>query len=307
MDDRGSSTPPVPAGAGAAVPPGAVTPTGAAVPPKGGVVREFLTGIGMLGRGLATYGTDFRLLALGLIPALLAGILLIGLLVVMIVFIDDLSRTVTWWADGWSSGARESVQIAAGLSLVGLFSLLAIVTFTSVTLAIGDPFYEKISERVEQRLDARGEYLVSLPTVELPWWKELPRGIAESIRMIAVSAAIGIPLFVCGFIPVVGQTAVPVIGALFGGWFLSVELVGVTFSRRGLRLRDRRRALRGRRAMAVGFGAAVFVCFLIPLGAILVTPAAVAGATILSRRVLATPLAAPASAPASPALPPSPH
>ena len=41
--------------------------------------------------------------------------------------------------------------------------------------------------------------------------------------------------------------------------------------------------------MAVGFGAAVFVCFLIPLGAILVMPAAVAGATLLTRRILALP------------------
>ena len=38
--------------------------------------------------------------------------------------------------------------------------------------------------------------------------------------------------------------------------------------------------------MALGFGVAVFLCFLIPLGAILVMPAAVAGATLLSREAL---------------------
>jgi CysZ protein len=38
--------------------------------------------------------------------------------------------------------------------------------------------------------------------------------------------------------------------------------------------------------MALGFGAATFVSFLIPLGAIVVMPAAVAGATLLSRRIL---------------------
>jgi uncharacterized protein involved in cysteine biosynthesis len=67
---------------------------------------------------------------------------------------------------------------------------------------------------------------------------------------------------------------VPVIGALFGGWFLAVELTGMPFTRRGLRLRDRRRILATRRPMAVGFGAAVFLCFLIPLGAVLIMPAA---------------------------------
>jgi CysZ protein len=44
--------------------------------------------------------------------------------------------------------------------------------------------------------------------------------------------------------------------------------------------------LRANRPLAVGFGAAVFVCFLVPLGAIVTMPAAVAGGALLSRRVL---------------------
>jgi CysZ protein len=254
---------------------------------RGGAIRDFFAGIGLLGRGFAMYGTDTGLIALGLVPALIASVLLLAVLVLLVVFIGDLSSDVTWFAHGWSSGARDSAQVIAGISLIGIFTLLAIVTFTSLTLAIGDPFYEKISERVERRLDAREGAAALPPRVDLPWWTEFARGIGESIRTLIVSAAIGVPLFLCGFIPGIGQTVVPVIGALFGGWFLAIELVGIPFMRRGLRLRDRRAALRRNRALAVGFGAAVFLCFLIPLGAILVTPAAVAGGTILARRVLA--------------------
>jgi CysZ protein len=221
------------------------------------------------------------LIVLGLIPALIAGILLIGLFVLLVVFIDNLAKDVTWFANDWSAGPRESIQLLAGISLVGLFALLAIVTFTSITLAIGDPFYEKISERVESRLGGS-----TATTVQLPWYKEFVRGIGESVRMIAISAMIGIPLFLLGFIPGVGQTVIPVLGALFGGWFLAVELVGVPFARRGIRLAQRRKMLKTRRSMAIGFGAAVFLCFLIPLGAILVMPAAVAGGTVLARKVL---------------------
>ncbi|HEY2790798.1 MAG TPA: EI24 domain-containing protein [Micromonosporaceae bacterium] len=256
---------------------------------RGGTIRDFIAGIGLLGRGFAMYGTDTGLIALGLVPALIASVLLLAVLVVLIVFIGDLSSAVTWFAHGWPTDAREAVQVIAGISLIGIFGLLAIVTFTSLTLAIGDPFYEKISERVEQRLDARDGSASLPPRVDLPWWTEFGRGIGESLRTLLVSAAIGIPLFLAGFIPAVGQTVVPVIGALFGGWFLAIELVGIPFMRRGLRLRDRRAALRRHRALAVGFGAAVFACFLIPLGAILVTPAAVAGGTVLARRVLADP------------------
>src|SRR5262249_54903323 len=108
----------------------------------------------------------------------------------------------------------------------------------------------------------------------------------ESIRLVLTSALVGIPLFVAGFLPFVGQTVVPVIGALVGGWFLAIELVSAPFERRRLRLADRRRVLRGNRSPGVGFGAAVFVCLLVPLGAIVTMPAAVAGGALLSRRVL---------------------
>jgi CysZ protein len=83
---------------------------------------------------------------------------------------------------------------------------------------------------------------------------------------------------------------VPVIGAAIGGWLLAVELTGVPFQRRGQRLRHRRAVLARNRAQALGFGVAVFCSFLIPLGAILLMPAAIAGATLLSRQVMGQPI-----------------
>ena len=242
--------------------------------------KQFLTGIGLLGRGLAMYGRSPALLLLGLIPAVIASVLIISVLFTILYFAGDLASAVTWFADNWTPWERDTVRIIAGISIVGVIGLLAVVTFTSITLAIGEPFYEKISGRVESQLGG------STTAADLPFWSEFGRGIAESIRLIALSAVIGIPLFVAGFIPGIGQTVVPVIGALVGGWFLAIELVGVPFTRRGLKLRDRRRILRRHRPLALGFGASVFVCFLIPGGAVLVMPAAVAGGTMLARRIL---------------------
>jgi CysZ protein len=126
---------------------------------------------------------------------------------------------------------------------------------------------------------------VPVEEVEVAWWRSLRRNLADSLRVLSLTVAIGIPLFFLGFIPVVGQTVVPVIGASVAGWFLALELTGNPFYRRGMRLRERRARLRTRRALALGFGVAVFVCFLIPLGAVLVMPAAVAGGTLLAREV----------------------
>ena len=247
---------------------------------RGGFVREFVTGIGLLGRGFARYRRDPGLLIAGIIPALIAAIVILGALGVLIYFATDISGAITPFADHWSSGPRDLVRVVAGLSFVGVCGLVAFVTFTSITLAIGDPFYERIAVHVEDELGG------VLNAVDIPWWRSLGQSVLESIRLVAVSALIGIPLFLAGFLPVVGQTAVPVIGALVGGWFLAIELVGAPFARRGLRLADRRRVLGQNRPLAVGFGAAVFVCFLVPLGAIVTMPAAVAGAALLSHRVL---------------------
>ena len=245
-----------------------------------GAVRQFLAGVGLLGRGFARYRTDRSVLVAGIAPALVAAVLVLGALGVLVYFADDLAGDVTPFADHWSSGPRGLVHLLAGLSIVGIGGLVAFVTFTSVTLAIGDPFYERIAHRVEDDLGG-------VPgAINGPWWRGLGRSVVESIRLVITSAVIGIPLFVAGFLPVIGQTVVPVIGALVGGWFLAIELVSAPFERRGLRLADRRRVLRANRPLAIGFGAAVFVCFLVPLGAIVTMPAAVAGGALLSRRVL---------------------
>jgi CysZ protein len=246
-------------------------------------LREFLAGLGLLGRGLGMYARNPKLVLLGLIPALISAVLYLAAFATLIYFLSDLSEGVTWWADDWSSGMRDTVQVLAAIGILGLGGLTGILTFTAVTLAIGDPFYEKISEQVEARYGGVPD------EIDVPWWRSLRRSIWDSLRLIALSLLIGLPLFVAGFIPIVGQTVIPVIGAFVGGWFLALELVGVAFYRRGMRLPERRTLLKANRPMALGFGVGVFCCFLIPLGAVLVMPAAVVGGTLLARRVLNLP------------------
>ncbi|MEJ3743295.1 EI24 domain-containing protein [Actinomycetes bacterium KLBMP 9797] len=246
-------------------------------------MRDFFAGVGLFGRGLGMYVRSPRLVGLGLIPALISAIVYTAAFVALIYFVGDLAGAVTWFADGWSSGARETVRAFAGVAILGVAALIGVLTFTAVTLAIGDPFYEQISARVEQRFGGVPD------EVEVSWWRSLRRSLGDSLRLIALSLLIGVPLFAAGFIPIVGQTVVPVLGALVAGWILALELVGVAFTRRGRRLPERRAALRANRATALGFGVSVFCCFLIPLGAVLLMPAAVIGGTLLARRSLNLP------------------
>lgn len=242
--------------------------------------REFLAGLRLLGRGMAMYGRSPGLLVLGLVPALISGVVFVGLSTLLLLFIPEISAAATWFADGWPAGWRQVARIAAGVGIVGLGGLLGVLSFTAFTLLIGDPFYEKISERIEDRFGGVPD------EVEVPWWRSFVRGLRDSARLLLISIGVGVPLFLGGFIPIVGQTVIPVVGGAVGGWFLALELVGVPFGRRGLGLPQRRAILRAHRPMALGFGVGVFLCFLVPLGAVLVMPAAVAGGTLLARRTL---------------------
>ncbi len=251
------------------------------------MVREFLDGLVFLARGIGMWARSPRLMLLGAIPALISFVVLASGFVALAVWVGPVSRTLTPFADHWSSGLRNTTHMIAGIALLGSALLCSVLLYTALTLAIGDPCYEAISRRAEAPYGGvPGE-------VEVPWWRSLGRSVRDALRLVFASIVVGLLLFVAGFLPVVGQSVVPVVGALIGGWYLALELTGVPFERRGLRLAGRRRLLRKRRPLVLGFGVGTFVLFLIPLGAVLVTPAAVAGAALMSRRVLGEPVTAP--------------
>ena len=114
-----------------------------------------------------------------------------------------------------------------------------------------------------------------------------PLASAASIILIAISALVAPLIFAAGFIPVVGQTVVPVLSASFGGWMLCTELIGSTLERRGLfRLRDRRAAMRRQRAKVLGLAVPTFLLMSIPIVGTLIFPAATAAGTLLGRELL---------------------
>ncbi|MGE5826974.1 MAG: EI24 domain-containing protein [Micromonosporaceae bacterium] len=250
---------------------------------RGGPAGEFLAGAGLLLRGLGMYARSPRLMLLGLLPAAITAVLLVGAFIGAVYVVDDVVAFLTPFADNWSSGLRDGLRTVAGVALLGAWLLISVLAYAALTLVIGEPFYEAISKSVDDRYGGiPGE-------IDVPFWRSLPRSILDTMRSLLLTAGFGIPLFFAGLIPVVGETIVPVLGAMVGGWVLALELTGVPFERRGLRFRHRRAMLRQHRAMTLGFGMATFMCFLVPLGAVFAMPAAVAGATLLSRRLFGQP------------------
>jgi CysZ protein len=256
---------------------GDARPAKPVAPGAPGLVRGALTGVGYLRRGFGMWATSPRLMLLGAIPALAVGTLY---LVGIILLLANLNPIVVWatpFANGWADPLALSARVAAALVFLIVAALLTVYTFTAVTLVVGDPFYERIWREVENRL---GNAPADRKTGLL---KAVGRAIGDGIRLLIPAIGVGLLLLACGFIPVVGPICVAVVGAVFGGWLLVVELTGFAFDARGFTLRERRRALKSRRPVALGFGAAVYLIFLIPVAAVFAMPAAVAGAAMLSR------------------------
>jgi CysZ protein len=108
----------------------------------------------------------------------------------------------------------------------------------------------------------------------------------DSLRVLVRALLWGVLLFAAGFLPLVGQTVVPVIGFFVTGFFLTEELTAVALQRRGVQLRERLALLRSRKMLVWGFGTPLGLAFLVPVVAVLLMPGAVAGATLLARELL---------------------
>jgi CysZ protein len=251
---------------------------------RGGPVGEFLTGVGLLLRGIGLMLRAPGMWLLGLIPAIIAFVLLAGGLFAVIHWDAQLATLMTPFADHWSSTWRVLLRDAIELALVVAWVLVSVFIFTAFTLIIGEPFYEAISKRIDDRFGGiQSERNIS-------FWRQLPRSIVESSRLLVRTVVNGVLVFLVALIPAAGPFIGPVLGAFLGGWAIALELTSVPFERRGLVLRDRRQRLGERRALTLGFGVAAFVCLLIPGVDVLLMPGAVAGATLLSRRVFGDPL-----------------
>ncbi|MFG2865678.1 EI24 domain-containing protein [Streptomyces sioyaensis] len=240
-------------------------------------MRDLVAGMRYLGKGQRWVAQHGRWWGFGLIPALIALVLYAGVLTALALWSGDIAAWATPFADGWGEpwqgllrGVFVALLFAGGLTL-------SVLTFTAVTLLIGDPFYESLSRAVEE---SEGH---CPPDPDRPLWQEIGIALRDSVHVLLRAAGFGILLFVLGFVPFLGQTVIPAVGFCVSGFFLAVELTSVAMQRREVPVRERLRLLRGRKGLAVGFGTPVVLLFLIPFVAVVLMPGAVAGATLLVR------------------------
>ncbi|MFF3642154.1 EI24 domain-containing protein [Streptomyces sp. NPDC002564] len=243
-------------------------------------MRDLGVGFGYLVKGQRWVAQHGRQYGWGLLPGLITLVLYAAALVALALWGSDLVGWATPFADDWSSPWLGLFRGFLTALLFALALLLSVLTFTAVTLLVGQPFYESLSEKVDIAESGHA------PESGLPLWRELWISARDSLRVLVRAALWGVLLFALGFVPVVGQTVIPVVGFAVTGFFLVEELTAVALQRRGVELRDRLALLRARKGLAWGFGTPLAVAFLVPFVAVFLMPGAVAGATLMARDLL---------------------
>jgi len=245
---------------------------------------EVVGGLRLLGRAASFLLRRPRLFWLGAVPPAITSVVFVVGLVLLVGHLAGLTAALTPFSDGWSAGAATAVRVVVGTLLVGGTVLLMVLLFSTLTLALGSPVYDAISEAVDRAFpDAPAP-------VDEPARTGLARTVRQSVGLVVVSALGAAALFGAGFVPVAGQVAAPVGGALFGGWMLVTELVGSPLERRGvLTLRERRATLVRRRWRSLGLGVPAFLLLSVPFVAVVVFPVATAAGTLLARQLLDEP------------------
>lgn len=190
-----------------------------------------------------------------------------------------IAEWLTGFAADWSAIWRDALRyVVAGALVLGV-AVLGVLSYTAVTIVLGAPAYEAISSAVEKEYGG-----ISSP-VERSVAAQFRAAFLDGLRLVGRAIGLAILVGLIGLIPGIGTIAGWVIGAVLGGHLIVLELVGPACDARGFSLQQRSSLLRRSRARSLGFGTVIYLLFLVPLGAVLVMPAAMAGATALAREL----------------------
>lgn len=211
-----------------------------------------------------------QLMPFVVLPVVINTVLMIGLIWLFFANIGGLldSLLPTWLE--WLS-----------VILIPLIFLMILVafyfTFTTLANFIAAPFNALLAEKVEQQLT--GETLT--PTGIADLLKDVPRMLKREWQKMWYSFPRLIALFLLGFMPVVGQSIVPILTFVFGAWLLAIQYCDYPFDNHKISFARMRNALVQQRVMNFTFGALVSLFTMLPFVNLVVMPVAVCGATAM--------------------------
>ncbi|MDH2927547.1 sulfate transporter CysZ [Lonepinella koalarum] len=206
-------------------------------------------------------------------PILLNVVLMVGL---SWLFISQINHMIDWvmsflpaWLD-WLSSVMFIISLVM-IVIVFYFS------FTMLSGFIAAPFNGLLAEKVEKMLT--GESLTDMTIMD--FIKDIPRMLAREWQKLVYSLPIYIILFLLGFIPMLGQSVIPVLAYAFTAWMMAIQYCDYPFDNHKISFHTMRVKLKDNRWQSITFGGLISLCMLVPVVNLVVIPVAVCGATAM--------------------------
>lgn len=211
------------------------------------------------------------------LPALVSLAIIAAGLTLTFNYISDLSAWLTAQLPGWLEFL--SLILAPLLYLLGILVGAWLFAFLAVLLA--SPFLGDLSVAVEHAEFGSG------PRPELGLLAGAAAALGREARKMGYFLPRAALVLVLSLVPVLNALA-PLLWFAFGAWTMAVQFSDYPAENRGRPFHETLALLQRNRGAALGFGACATVALALPLINFLLIPGAVAGGTILFRRLQST-------------------
>ncbi len=174
------------------------------------------------------------------------------------------------WPWEWGSETFQTIGVITGALII---IAVGLILYKHTVMALSAPFMGPVSEKIEA-------YLLTawVEPGKSSFMAQLWRGIRINTRNLLMELFFSIPIFILGFIPIVGFLSAPLL-FLLQSYYAGFGNMDYTLERH-YSYNESVRFVSGNRGLAIGNGSIFMLMLLIPvIGIILVLPLSVTAAT----------------------------
>ena len=236
-------------------------------------MEQLATGVRDFGRGVGVLNAHPRLWKWVIAPAMVTGLLIVGLVIGILHIVDPVSRWIVLHLP--SVIAHLASSVVTTLIVVALVAG-ALLVFVPVAGIVAGPFNELLSEHIEAVVTGRPSPPFSLGG----FVRGLALGVLHGVRRL-LTTLVGLALvFALGFVPVIGTIGAMLFAAWLAAHGAAYDCYDAVLARRSMSYRDKMVYLARRRQRTLGLGATVATLLLVPGVNLVALGLGAAGATV---------------------------
>lgn len=207
-----------------------------------------------------------------LIPLLVNLIIFVAVTTALIYAFQDVFTWVMDWTPGWLDWLTWLLWPLVGF----IFLVIYGYSFNLITNFIAAPFFGILAEKIET-------HLTGIAPPDEPWGQLIPRTFKRELTKLWYFVSRGFLVFLLilavFFIPGVNLLGI-LIGTVWGCWCMAVQYMDYPADNHQIQFRPLRRRLNQQPLTSYSYGGIILLGSMIPFVNIVITPIAVAGATL---------------------------